>query len=122
MEKHLLLLIDDNALLTGLYKAALEKEGYLVVFAHDGASGIALAREKKPDGIILDLLMPGMDGFEVLKELKKDDATKDIKTIVLTTLVKPEELERAKQLGAVECIVKSEARLADIVARVHALF
>ena len=115
-------MIDDNALLTGLYQAAFERAGFSVVFAHDGETGLALAREKKPDGIILDLLMPGMDGFLVLSELKKDSATKDIKTIVLTTLIKKEDLQRAKSLCALECLVKSELRLTDIIDRVSSFF
>ena len=121
MGKHLLLLIEDNALLTGLYKAAFEKKGYTIVFAHDGKTGLALAREKKPDGIVLDLLMPGMDGFQVLEELKRGGDTKDIKTVVLTSVEKKEDLERARAMGALDCLVKSELRLAEIVGHVSAL-
>ena len=122
MTKRLLLLIDDNALLTGLYEAAFEKEGYAVVFAHDAETGLAIAREKKPDGIVLDLLMPGVDGFEVLEKLKKDKATKNIKIVVLTSVTKQSDLDRAKRLGALECLVKSELRLEEIIERVQAHF
>ena len=122
MEKPLLLLIDDNVLLTRLYQTAFEKEGYSVVVAHDGETGLALAKEKKPGGILLDLLMPGTDGFAVLEGLKKDSSTKEINTIVLTTVSKPEELERAKKLGALECIIKSEIRLDDLIAHVKSHF
>ncbi len=122
MHKKSLLLIEDNALLSGLYQNAFEKAGFSVVFAHDGETGLSLAREKKPDGIILDLLMPGTDGYHVLSELKRDDATKGIKTIVLTTLIKKEDLARAKRLGAIDCLVKSELRLAEITERVSAHF
>ncbi len=120
MAKHVLLLIDDNALLTGLYQAAFEKAGFSVVFAHDGQSGLELVHEKKPDGIVLDLLMPGIDGLEVLKEIKGDDATKSIKVIVLTSVLKKEDRDRARQLGASDYLVKSEVRLAEIIERVKA--
>jgi CheY-like chemotaxis protein len=122
MKKQLLLLIEDNALLTGLYQSAFEKAGFSVVIAHDGKSGLALANEVKPDGIILDLLMPGTDGFQVLAALKQDPQAEHIKTIVLTTVVKNDALERARSLGALECLVKSELRLDEIIARVQKHF
>ena len=119
-KKTLLLLIDDNPLLTGVYKAAFERAGFDIILAHNGKVGLALAKEKIPDGIVLDILMPGIDGFTVLQELRADTTTKDIKTIVLTSIAKPEDLEKAKRLGALECLVKSELTLADIVARTSA--
>ena len=115
-------MVEDNALLLGLYQAAFEKAGFTVVCAHDGKTGLAIAKEKVPDGIILDLLMPGTDGFHFLEELKKDPKTSGIKTIVLTVVKKEEELERAKNLGAIECLVKSDLRLAEIIERVRAHF
>jgi DNA-binding response OmpR family regulator len=116
--KTLLLLIEDNPLLTGVYKAAFERAGFDVILAHDGKSGLELAKTKKPAGIVLDLLMPGIDGFGVLQELKTDASTKDVKTVVLTSDTKQEDVEKAKRLGAVDYLVKSELNLADIVARV----
>lgn len=101
-----------------MYEAAFEKAGFEIIFTHDGKTGLALAKNKKPDSIILDLLMPGMDGFAVLEKLKKDRVTKDIKVIVLTIVTKKEDLERAKKLGALDCLIKSELTLAEIVRRV----
>jgi CheY-like chemotaxis protein len=121
-KKKTLLLIEDNALLLGLYVTAFERAGFSVLFAHDGASGLAIAHDKQPDGIVLDLLMPGIDGFQVLESLQKNPEMKAVKTIVLTTVAKPRDLERAKQLGAVECLVKSDLSLSDITARVAAHF
>lgn len=116
--KRLLLLIEDNPLLTGMYKAAFEKADCEVIFAHDGETGLSLAKEKKPDGIILDLLMPGMDGFAVLEKLKSDRATKHIKVIVLTVIAKEDAREKAKKLGAVDYLIKPELALAEIVKRI----
>lgn len=121
MKKKLLLLIEDNPLLTGMYETAFVKAGFEVAFAHDGELGLSLAKDKKPDGIILDLLMPGMNGFAVLERLKKDRITKGIKVIVLTVVTKQEDLERAKKLGVVDCLIKPELTLAEIVKRVVAL-
>ena len=122
MPKKILLLIEDNPLLTGMYKTAFEKAGFDVILAHDGEAGLALAKEKQPAGIILDLLMPGTDGFVVLIKLQSDPAMKNIKTIVLTSVTKQEDLEKAKSLGAVDCLIKSELTLADIVERIKKQF
>lgn len=119
-EKNVLLLIDDNPLLTGMYKTAFEKAGMSVLFAHDGKEGIQLAQEKKPDIVLLDLLMPGIDGLAVLRTLKNDASTKDIKVVILTIVPASEKAEEAKKLGAVDYICKPDLELHDIVKRVIA--
>jgi len=122
MRKNLLLLIEDNPLLVGMYKTAFERNGINVVFAHDGKTGIELAKEKKPDIILLDLLMPGIDGFEVLKKLKIDSETKGIKVIILTVVEEKKSMERVKKLGAIDYLIKSELKLNEIVERVSEHF
>lgn len=122
MEKKLLLLVEDNPLLTSMYQTAFEKAGFEVIFAHDGETGLAMAKEKKPIGIVLDLLMPGMSGLDVLKRLKEDKNTKDIDVVVLTIDTAKEDLAKAKNLGALDCLIKSELTLADIVTRASAFF
>ena len=122
MIKNLLLLIEDNPLLVGMYKTAFERNGINVVFAHDWKTGIELAKEKKPDIILLDLLMPGIDGFEVLKKLKTDSETKDIKVIILTVIEEKKSMERVKKLGAIDYLIKSELKLNEIVERVSEHF
>ena len=117
--KKLLLLIEDNPLLTGMYQAAFEKAGFEILLAHEGGAGIRLVKEKKPDAVILDLLMPGIDGFAVLAAIKADEATKMIKAIVLTSVTNPDELKRARDLGALDCLVKSDLKLAEIVEKVR---
>lgn len=118
MKKKLLLLVEDNPLLTSMYETAFENAGFEVIFAHDGETGLALAREKQPDGILLDLRMPGMSGFTVLEKLKEDKNTSGITVVVLTIVTKEDELEKAMKLGAVDCLVKPELTLAEIVKRV----
>ncbi len=116
--KKVLLLIEDNPLLTGLYKTAFEKEGLEVLFAHDGETGIALAKEKQPNAILLDLLMPGIDGLEVLKKIKSNSITKKIMVIILTIVSKEDSQKKAKDLGAEDYLIKSELELNEIVNRV----
>ena len=112
------LLIEDNPLLTGLYKAALEKAGLEVHVAHDGKRGIELAQEKKPDLIILDFLMAGMNGLEVLKVLKSDPEMQKIKAIMLTVSGSAQTKEDAKKLGVADYIIKSEVTVDEIVKTV----
>ena len=116
--KKVLLLVEDNPLLVGLYKTAFEKQGLEVLFAHNGASGLDLAEKNKPDAILLDILMPGMNGFEFLEKIKKNPATKDIKVIVLTILKKEEAEAKARKLGAVDYLVKSDLEVGEIVKKV----
>ncbi|MBI2591571.1 MAG: response regulator [Candidatus Brennerbacteria bacterium] len=115
---HILLLIDDNPLLRGMYEAAFTKRGLKVFFSHDGESGIKIAKEKKPHVILLDLLMPGINGFEVLKRLKEDKDTENIKVIILSIISDQQHQKKAEKLGANDYLIKSELKLNEIVDRV----
>jgi DNA-binding response OmpR family regulator len=117
-KKNVLLLIEDNPLLTGLYKEAFEREGLEVYFAHNGEDGLKLAQEKKPQLVVLDLLMPGIDGFEVLRCLKRDPATRRAAVVVLTVVTDEEKRKEAERLGAADYLVKEELELNEIVKRV----
>lgn len=116
--KKILLLIEDNPLLVGLYKSAFEKKGFDVFIAHDGKLGLQLAKTTKPELVLLDILMPGMDGLEVLKELKDDPETKKIKVIVLTVVSDQKSQDIAKDLGVLDYLLKPELELKEIVERV----
>lgn len=85
------------------------------MLASDGAQGIAKAKEKRPDLILLDLIMPVMDGFETLKELRKDDTLKDIKVIVLSNLGQEADVEAARQYGITDFIVKSNLSVEEML-------
>lgn len=118
MQKHLLLLIEDNPLLTGLYKTAFEKEGFTVLVSHDGQGGLQIAKEKKPEVILLDYLMSGMNGLQVLENLKTDPATKNITVIMLSVSGDEDKKNKAKELGAKDYMVKSDLSVGDIVKNV----
>lgn len=121
-EKNILLLIEDNPLLVGMYKAAFENKGFAVIFAHDGEAGFKIAKKEKPDLILLDLLMPGLGGFEVLEMLKANKLTKGIKVVVLTIDDKIEDREKAMKMGAEDYLIKQELELQEIVERVAKKF
>jgi DNA-binding response OmpR family regulator len=120
-KKQHVLLIDDNPLLIELYQSALEKSGYQVSVAHDGEEGLRFAMEQVPDAIVLDIVMPGeKDGFKVLELLRSDEQTKMIKVIVLSAVTDPKQIERIKELGAVEYLIKHECSVEELVAHIAA--
>ena len=83
-----ILFIEDEAILQKTFGDILKQADYKVISALDGETGLRLAKTEKPDLILLDLILPAMDGFEILEKLKKDPETKKIPVIVLTNLVK----------------------------------
>ncbi len=106
-QTHVLLIDDDEALLR-LFGGYLEKAGFQVVYAHDGDEGRETARRLQPDIILLDLGLPGMDGYEVSARLKKEELTKRIPIIVLTSADISQEAEKFfKQRGVDDYIHKS---------------
>ncbi len=116
-EKYVLVIEDDD-FLGDLLRLKLSKEKFSFFIAKDGESGIEKVKEKKPDLILLDILLPGMDGYEVLKELKSDPNFADIPVIILSNFGQKNDIENAKQLGAVDFFVKATSDLDDVISRV----
>lgn len=116
------MLIEDNPVLTDIYKTAFEHAGLDVMAAHEGEAGLQLVRKMHPRVVLLDLLMPGADGFDVLRALKDDKTAKDIKIIVFTALDDKKSQAKAKKLGAVDYLVKSEGDPRKIIERIIAYF
>lgn len=98
--------IDDEKGLVKVVKGFFETRGYTVVAAYNGKSGLELVRSERPDVIVLDLVMPGMDGNAVLRELKKDEALKSIPVIVLTAKHEQADRDSLLKLGAYEFLTK----------------
>lgn len=98
--------------------AIIQQEGYNMISALDGDLGIKLAREKHPDMILLDLVLPKRDGFDVLRSLKQDEQTKSIPIIVLTNLGEMENIDKAIELGATTYLVKSDYSLKEIIEKI----
>ena len=113
-----LLLVEDEAMLAEMYTTKFTADGFEVICASDGAKALELAPKEKPDIILLDVIMPKLDGFAVLRQLKSDPVTKDIPVLLLTNLGQDEDLKKGKELGAVDYFVKSNHTPADIVAKV----
>lgn len=113
-----ILFIEDESALQRAVTKILSEEGYQVLSALDGEIGLRLAQKELPDLVLLDLILPKKDGFEVLKELKQDQRTQQTPVIILTNLEGGADVERALTLGAKTYLVKTNYRLEEIVEKI----
>ena len=116
-----ILFVEDEEALQRSIAEMLEQNGFRVLRAMDGELGLALAEKELPDLILLDLILPKKNGFEVLADIKKNQATRNIPVIVLTNLEGTEDVERALSLGATTYLVKANYNLADILEKIKAV-
>ncbi len=117
--KKTVLVVDDDVELRSMYRARLEASGYKVVEATNGEQAMARAVEDKPDGILLDVMMPRVNGFDVLDILKTTPETKKIPVIILTALMQDEAKTRAHNSGAAACLVKAEVMPGQVVETIQ---
>lgn len=113
-----ILFIEDEPTLQKTLGEALKREGYKIQTAFDGKAGLEMIKTDKPDLVLLDLILPKMDGFAVLQEMKKDPEIADIPVIVLTNLEGTTDVERVLDLGATTFLVKANYELKEVVAKV----
>jgi CheY-like chemotaxis protein len=114
------LLAEDDRFLRRAAEASLRRHGLEVLTAADGEEALRIARAEPLDLILLDVMMPKLDGFEVLSALKQDDATAHIPVLVLSNLGQERDVAQAKALGALAFLVKANLSLQDLVDRVDA--
>lgn len=120
--KHKILLIEDDQMISSMYKTKLESDGFEVLLAENGVDGIKAAKEGKPELIMLDVIMPQLDGFSVLEALKKDKTTKNIPVVMLTNLGTEEDREKGKKLGAIDYFVKASLTPTEFSDKVKKYF
>lgn len=113
-----ILLIEDEEMLANMYEVKFQNEGFDITKALDGEEGLKKAKEIIPDLILLDIIMPKMDGFSVLKALKEDPKTKNAPVILLTNLGQEEDIARGKEMGSVGYLVKANITPAEVVEQV----
>jgi len=113
-----ILFIEDESALQKTFGDLLREEGYEMISALDGEMGLRLAKTKKPDLILLDLILPRVHGFDVLKQLKEDKETKDIPIIVLTNLEGIGDVDKAIALGAKTYLVKAQYTLEEVLEKI----
>ncbi len=115
-----ILMIEDSKVASGVLLEVLASEGYAVLHASDGVAGLALARREKPDLILLDLLLPKLNGYEVCNALMRDNLTRHIPILIISTLDTPESREKAKLCGA-RNFMKKPYNLDDLLREIKRL-
>jgi len=119
--KKTVLVVDDDQSLRQMYRARLEASGYGVIEATNGEEAMARAVEDKPSCILLDVMMPRVNGFDVLDILKTTPETKKIPVIILTALMQDEAKQRVVNSGAEACLVKAEVMPNQVVDTITAV-
>ncbi len=114
-----ILLIEDDPFLLGMYSQKFELEGFEVVMASNGKDGLEIAKKEKPDLILLDVLIPHLNGFNVLKKLKESKETSEIPVVILTNLSQQEEVKQGLSMGAEEYLIKAHHVPSEIVEKVR---
>lgn len=112
-----ILIVEDDKFLRELLQSKLNKEDFSISVAENGEEGIKKVKEEQPNLVLLDLILPNIDGFEVLKRIKDDPAIAATKVIVLSNLGQKEDTDRALNLGAVDYLVKAHFTLDEIVKK-----
>ncbi|MBZ9569527.1 response regulator [Patescibacteria group bacterium] len=115
-----ILIIEDDKFLRDLMAQKLTKEGYEILEAIDGEIGIKKVREEKPDLVLLDLILPGIDGFEVLSRMKENPDLAKIPVIILSNLGQREDVERGLKMGAVDYLIKAHFTPREIIDKIKA--
>jgi len=117
--KKKVLIVEDDTQIADIYKMRLSGKGYEVDIAKDGEEGIKKIMSFNPDLILLDLMIPIKNGFDVLREIKADEDLKDIPVIILSNLGQGPDIERSKDLGAVDYLVKSDTSTKDTIDKIR---
>lgn len=116
-----ILIIEDDKFLRELISQKVGGEGYEVLGAIDGEEGLKMAGEVQPSLILLDLILPTMDGFEVLQKLKEGEITKTIPVIILSNLGQKEDIDKGMQLGATDYMIKAHFTPKEIVEKIRSI-
>ena len=114
-----ILIVEDDEFISDVYMRKLAMEGFEVSLARDGEEALRAIRDRKPDVLLLDIMIPLKDGFQVLSELRADAGLSDIRVVVMSNLSQGKDIAHAKELGALDYIVKSNISLPDLVQRIR---
>ena len=113
-----ILIVEDDTFLQGLIAGTLTKEGHTVVSVADGTGANQKIEDEKPDMVLLDLMVPGVDGFGILEKLRATDTVKNTPVIIFSNLGEEKDITRAKELGATDFMVKSNFTLDELAAKI----
>ncbi|MBT3690192.1 response regulator [bacterium] len=116
VNNHKILIVEDDSFLIQMYSSKLEIEGYKVILASDGEKALRIIKEKKPDLILLDLLLPKLNGFEFLEKLKSENM--NIPVIVLSNLSQKEDIDKCLDLGAKDFLIKAHFVPSEVIIKI----
>ncbi|MCE5192036.1 MAG: response regulator [Actinomycetia bacterium] len=119
MPNERILVVEDTELLRRIYYDKLVQEGYRVLTAADGLEALSILRANPVDLVLLDLIMPRMGGLDVLESLKADPRTAQLPVVILTNLGEESAIDRALEFGAVDYLIKNQAKLADVAEKIR---
>jgi DNA-binding response OmpR family regulator len=114
-----IVVVEDDKFLRELITQKLTREGYQAIGAVDGEDGVEKISTEKPDLVLLDLILPGIDGFEVLTNIKGKEELKDIPVIILSNLGQRDDVERGLKLGAIDFMIKAHFTPTEIIAKIQ---
>lgn len=115
-----ILIVEDDKFLRELMVRKLSQENFQITEAIDGEEGVKKIKEVIPDMVLLDLILPGIDGFEVLAKIKEDSTTASVPVIILSNLGQREDVERGMKLGAIDYLVKAHFTPNEIIDKIKA--
>ena len=121
-KKKKILIIEDERLLLDMYESYFEKAGYEVFTAKNGRLGVEIAKTEKPDLIVTDIVMPDMDGYDVIQKIRGDITTKKIPILVFSNLGQKEEIKKGIELGADDYVIKTDLTPAELLAKIEEMF
>ena len=113
-----IILVEDDKFLSRMYKTKLDMEGFEVHTAFDGKTGLAMIQKESPDVLLLDIILPKLEGWDIIKQMKKDPATKNIPIIVLSNLGSDEDVAKAKLYGVKDYLVKAHFIPREVIAKI----
>lgn len=120
-DKKTILLVEDDVFVSDIYQTKISSEGYEVILAENGLEAIKKLEKSIPDLILLDIIMPYMDGMETLRKIKSEEKWKKIPIILLTNLSDKEKIEEALGVGADDFLIKSHFTPSEVISKVNML-
>lgn len=117
--KHKILLIEDDPSLQQIYKVELEMDQFEVITASDGESGLEMAKNNQPSLALIDIVLPKLNGLAVLEQLKKDEKTKMIPTIIITNFGQEDNIKKAFALGAEDFVLKYQTTPKEVAKKIN---
>jgi DNA-binding response OmpR family regulator len=118
-KQSIVLIVEDDAFLVKAYQIKLKKMGVEVWTATDGSTALEFLKKDAPDLVLLDLMLPGMSGFDILEKIRENPTWSKVPVMILTNLGQPQDMERGKKLGIVDYIIKANTKISDIMLKIE---